>query len=131
MTGRVLGAATSQSVGESIGFYYTSSSVTQAIYISTIPMLVTAVTFRIRVGSTSGTAQLVKTPSGTTAANGTNFTSTMDLSTTPTADTTITVPLLASAQPTQINPGDALSLIFAGTLTSGVGYIQVFVEPLV
>ena len=132
MPGRVLGAATSGSVGETIGFYYTSSTVTQAIYVATFPMLITDVRLRIRVGSTSGTATIYKAPSGTAAASGTQLTGSIDLSATPTADTTIIVPLLGSAGMAGFTmaPGDSIAVVIAGTMTNGVGVLQVYVEPL-
>jgi hypothetical protein len=131
MPGRILGVATAQSSGETIQFTYTSSSVSQTIFIATIPVFLTAVALRIRVGSTSGTVQVVKVPSGTAPASGTAITSALDISTTPTADTTITATLTQGVNNinTTLAPGDGLALVFAGTLTSGVGLVQLFIEP--
>jgi uncharacterized membrane protein len=128
MPGRVLGAMTSQSCGETIGFPYIATTVTQAVFVATIQCVVTSIVLRIRVGSTSGTATFYKAPSGTAAASGTAITGSIDLSTTPAADTTIVVPLLAGPGLT-FNPGDSIAVVIAGTMTSGVGLLQVFLEP--
>jgi hypothetical protein len=131
MAGRVLGSATSQSVGESLTFYYVSSTVTQAIYLCTYSgIVVTDCRYRIRVASSSGFAQFFKAPSGIAIASGTAITNTIDLGSTPTADTTIIVPLLAGAGLT-LAPGDSIGVVFTGTMTSGVGLLQVYVEPLI
>ena len=132
MPGRALGVATGQSCGESPALFYTATTVTQYLFIATIPVIITGFTVRIRVGSTSGTVQLVKCPSGTAPASGTAMTAAVDISTTPTADTTIVVPLIQGNNSVNVNlnAGDALGLVFAGTMTSGVGMVQAFVEPL-
>lgn len=77
------------------------------------------VSVRFGTGSTSGTLQIERTPSGTAVGSGTNLLSgTVALS-----GTTNTVangfPSASLSAANQIlAPGDALSLIFAGTLTS-------------
>jgi hypothetical protein len=128
MPGRILGVAQSQSCGETIGVLYIATTVTQALFIATIPCFLTAVALRIRVGSTSGTATLYKAPSGTAAASGTALTASIDLSTTPTADTTINVPLIQGPG-LALNPGDSIAVVIGGTMTSGVGLLQLFIEP--
>ena len=89
--------------------------------------------YRTRVGSTSGTAVLYKVPSGTAVGSGTAISGTVDLSATPAADTTFNIPILQAAVGSNpgvlMNPGDAIGVVIGGTMTSGVGFIQIFVEP--
>ena len=131
MPGRALGVATSQSCGETIGFPYVATTVTQAVFIATIPCIVTGVSYRIRVASTSGTATFYKAPSGTAAASGTAITAALDLGSTPTADTTYTATLIPGNNNVNVNlnAGDSIAVVFAGTMTSGVGLLQIFIEP--
>ena len=131
MTGRALGVATSTSIGESVQFPYIATSVSQTIYIAPQAMFLTQVSYRIRVGSTSGTVQVVKCLSGVAPASGTAITSALDISTVPTADTTINATLTQGNNNinTTLNAGDCLALVFGGTLTSGVGLVQLFLEP--
>jgi hypothetical protein len=132
MPGRALGVATSQSCGESPALFYVATTVTQYLFIATIPVICTGFVVRIRVGSTSGTVTLVKCPSGTAPASGTALSLAVDISATPTADTTINVPLIVGNNNANVtlNAGDALGLVFAGTMTSGIGIAQVFIEPV-
>jgi pyruvate/oxaloacetate carboxyltransferase len=132
MPGRALGVATSQSCGETLGFPYVSTSVSQHVFIATIACVITSVAYRIRVASTSGTVTVVKCASGTAPASGTAITAALDLGSTPTADTTFTPALIPGNNNVNVNlnAGDSIALVFAGTLTSGVGLMQVFVEPL-
>lgn len=128
MTGRALGVATSTSVGEAVTVPYIATSVTQAIYIAPQQCIVTQISYRIRVASTSGVAVFYKTPSGTAAASGTALTGNIDLGATPTADTTISVPLIQGPG-LSLNAGDSISVLLSGTMTNGIGLMQVFVEP--
>ncbi len=132
MPGRTLGVATSQSAGESPALFYIATTVTQHFFVATIPVVITGFIWRIRVASTSGTATLVRCPSGTPPASGTALTAALDLSGTPAADTTFTAALIPGPNNTNLNlnPGDSLAIVFAGTMTSGVGMLQAFIEPL-
>jgi len=132
MPGRTLGVATSQSAGESPALPYIATTVTQHFFVATIPVVITGFIWRIRVASTSGTATLVKCPSGTAPASGTSLTAALDLSGTPAADTTFTAALITGPNNTNLNlnPGDSLAIVFGGTMTSGVGLFQAFIEPL-
>jgi hypothetical protein len=131
MPGRTLGVATSQSAGETVQVPYTSSSVSQEVYIAVIPCFLTAVSYRIRVASTSGTVQVVKCGAGVAPANGIAITAALDISATPAADTTFTAALTQGNNNvnTTLAPGDSIALVFAGTLTNGVGLVQMFFEP--
>ena len=132
MPGRALGVMTSQSCGETLQLLYIATTVSQHLFIATIPCILTAVTYRIRVGSSSGTFQIVKCPTGTAPANGTVITSAIDISATPTADTTLTAALTVGNNSSNVtlNTGDSLAVVIGGTMTSGVGLIQLFVEPV-
>lgn len=127
-TGRTLGGATSQDCGESPSIIYVAATVTQAFFIATIPTIIAGIVLRIRVGSTSGTAQIFKAPSGTAIGSGTAITASIDLSATPPADTAINVPLV-SGPGLLLQPGDSIGVVIGGTMTNGVGIIQAFVEP--
>ena len=131
MPGRALGVATSQSCGETISLPYVATTVSQHIFIATIPCILTSISYRIRVGSSSGTATVVKCASGTAPASGTAITAALDISTTPTADTTLTAALIAGNNNANVmlNAGDSIAVVFAGSMTSGVGLVQVFIEP--
>jgi hypothetical protein len=131
MAGRALGVATSTSIGESVQFAYIATSVSQTVYIAPQPMFLTQVSYRIRVGSSSGTVQVVKCLAGVAPASGTTITSALDISATPTADTTLNATLTPGNNGINLslNTGDAIALVFGGTLTSGVGLVQLFFEP--
>ena len=130
---RSLGAATSQDCGESPALPYVATTVTQVFFIATVPAIVTALSYRIRVGSTSGTAVFYKVPSGTAVGSGTAISGTVDLSATPAADTVLNIPLLQSAVGLNagvlLQPGDSIGVVIGGTMTNGVGLLQAFVEP--
>ena len=132
MPGRILGAATSSSCGESIQFNYVATSVTQCIYIAQNPMVVTGISGRQRVNGGSG-AQITfaKTPNGVASGNGTLLhTGIFDASTGGTADANQILALTTNANALILNAGDSISMIIGGTMTSAVGYVQVFIEPL-
>lgn len=128
MSGRTLGVMTSQSAGETVQIPYIATTVTQTVYIASIPVFLTSLVYRIRVASTSGTATFYKTTSGTAAASGTAVTGAVDLGATPAVDTTLTVTLLQNAGLT-LNPGDGIAMVIGGTMTNGVGMLQLFFEP--
>lgn len=133
MTGRVLGAATSKSVGETINIQYTASSVTQAVFIATQPMVVTGIAGRQRVNGGSGaTIKFYKAPSGTAAASGVQLDSGagFDASTGGTADANQTLGLSTVGGALTLDVGDSINIVVSGTMTSAVGLVQVFVEPL-
>ena len=133
MTGRALGLATSQSVGETINIPYTATTVTQAVYIATQPMLVTGIAGRQRVNGGSGaTIKFYKAPSGTAAASGTQLDSGagFDASSGGTADANQTIGLSTVGGALQLAVGDSVNIVVSGTMTSAVGVVQVFVEPL-
>jgi hypothetical protein len=133
-TGRFLGATTSSDAGESPSFAYVATTVTQVFFIATVQCYVTTLTYRTRVGSTSGTAVFFKVPSGTAVGSGTAMSGTVDLSATPAADTTFNIPILQTATGLNpgvlLNPGDAIGVVIAGTMTNGIGLLQAFVEPV-
>ena len=129
MPGRALGVATSQSVGEAITILYVATTVTQAVFIAVQPCVVTSISKRTRVASTSGTATFYKARTGVAAASGTALTGAVDLGATPTVDTTYTETLIQGPGLT-LAPGDSIAMVIAGDMTSGVGLLQVFVEPL-
>lgn len=82
----------------------------------------TKIEYRFTTGSTSGTAAIYKAPSGTALASGTPLHGTaMDISTGATADTNISVVLTPSAL--SISAGDAIGVVWGGTLTSLVGLV--------
>jgi hypothetical protein len=121
--------------GESPALVYVATTVTQVFFIATVPMFCTQLSYRIRVGSTSGTAVFYRVPSGTAVGSGTAISGTVDLSATPAADTVIQIPFLAAPVGNQpgvlLNPGDSIGVVIAGTMTNGVGILQAFVEPAV
>jgi hypothetical protein len=130
---RILGVATGQDCGESPALPYVATTVTQVFFIASVPSFVTALLYRIRVASTSGTAVFYKVPSGTAVGSGTAISGTVDLGSTPAADTVFSVPMLQTAIGTGpgvlFQPGDAIGVVIAGTMTNGVGLLQAFVEP--
>lgn len=133
-TGRVLGSATASDCGESPSLAYTATTVTQVFFIATVTTVVAALAYRTRVGSTSGTAVFFRVPSGVAVGSGVALSGTVDLSATPAADTVFNIPILQSAivpgSPGVIlNPGDSIGVVIGGTMTSGVGLLQAFVEP--
>lgn len=76
-----------------------------------------AVTVAYGTASASGTLQVEKTPSGTAVGSGTNLlTGTINLASTP--NTTFNGTLVSSPTTLQLNPGDRISLVLGGTLTS-------------
>lgn len=132
MGGRVLGAATSQSCGDTVTLPYIATSVTQPVFIATYPCVVTGIQGRQRVNGGSG-AQITfaKSGSGVTAANGVLLhTGIFDASTGGTADANQVLTLTTNSAALTMAPGDAIMAIFAGTLTAAVGMVQVFIEPL-
>jgi hypothetical protein len=130
---RTLGVASFSDCGESPALMYTATTVTQVFFIATVPSFVTQLTYRMRVGSTSGTAVFYRVPSGTAVGSGVAISGTVDLSATPAADTTFNIPLLSTPVGNQpgvlLNPGDSIGIVIAGTMTNGVGILQAFVEP--
>lgn len=132
MPGRSLGVATSQSCGETISFPYVATSVSQHIFIATINCIVTSIAYRIRVASTSGTATFTNCHTGSAPASGSALTASIDLGSTPTADTTYYPPLIYGQNNNNVllAPGDSIAIVFGGTMTSGVGLLQLFIEPL-
>lgn len=132
-TQRFLGATPAQDAGESPAFAYTATTVTQVFFIANVPSVIASLQYRIRVGSTSGTAVFFKVPSGTAVGSGTAISGTVDLSATPAADTVFQIPLLQSV--VGLNPGvllqpnESIGVVIAGTMTNGVGMLQAFVEP--
>lgn len=131
MSGRSLGVANSQSCATTVQVPYTASSVTQAVFIAKIPCVVTGIDYRQRVASTSGTAQFYKAASGVAAASGSALHSTaFDLSNAVTVDTNYSATLVSDSKALTLSPGDSINVVFGGTMTNGVGYLQVFVEPL-
>jgi hypothetical protein len=130
---RVLGTPSYADCGESPALLYVATTVTQVFFIATVPAVVTQLSYRMRVGSTSGTAVFYKVPSGTAVGSGTAISGTVDLSATPGVDKAIDIPILASAVGTNpgvlMNPGESLGVVIAGTMTNGVGMLQAFVEP--
>jgi len=130
---RILGTPSYADCGESPALAYVATTVTQVFFIATVPVIVTQLTYRTRVGSTSGTAVFYKVPSGTAVGSGTAISGTVDLSATPAADTVFNIPMLSSSVGTNpgvlMNPGDSLGVVIGGTMTNGVGILQAFVEP--
>ena len=132
---RVLGTPSFSDCGESPSLAYTATTVTQVFFIANVPVFITQLSYRTRVGSTSGTAVFYKVPSGTAVGSGTAISGTVDLSATPAADTTFLIPFLAAPVGNNpgvlLNPGDAIGVVIGGTMTNGVGLLQAFVEPAV
>lgn len=132
-TDRAIGVPSSSDCGESPSLAYVATTVTQVFFIATAPVYVTTLSYRTRVGSTSGTAVFYRVPSGTAVGSGIAMSGTVDLSTTPAVDTVFNIPLLATAVGTnpgvRLSPGDAIGVVIGGTMTNGVGLLQAFVEP--
>jgi len=132
MGGRVLGAATSQSVAECVTFPYIATTVTQALYIATYPCIVTGIQGRQRVNGGSG-AQITfyKAPNKVAAASGSLLHSGIfDASTGGTADANQVLTLVSDQSVLTLAPGDSVSAVIGGTMTSAVGMVQLFIEPL-
>jgi hypothetical protein len=106
----------SKVVGEfpiNISLSAATDAVTRIIFVAPFACNVLSVNSRFGVASTSGTYMLEKLPSGTATGAGTNlFASAAALS--GTADTNLSTALTGN---TQMKAGDALNLIFAGTMT--------------
>lgn len=130
--GAELGVNRSDSGSASVHILYDANSVTRAIFIATVPCVVTGIYYQQRVASTSGTAKFYKAPSGVAAASGTALhTTAFDLSNAVTVDTTYTATdLVSDISSRTLKAGDAIAVVFSGTMTSGVGLLQVFLEPL-
>ena len=132
-TDRQVGIPSASDCGESPSLPYVATTVTQVFFIATMACFVTALAYRIRVASTSGTATFYKVPSGTAVGSGTAISGSTDLGSTPAADTVFNIPLLQAAvgngPGVRLNPGDSIGVVFGGTMTSGVGFVQAFVEP--
>jgi len=100
----------------------TAANFTAPFFIANRPYQVLYATERHETAGTSGSAvtmQLAKVPSGTAPASGTNILKTaIDLKATANVNQ-LPVPVVGSAS--ILNPGDALSLITTGTLTSLAG----------
>lgn len=132
-TSRFLGSVAAQDAGESPALPYVATTVTQIFFIANVPSVIASLQYRTRVGSTSGTATFFKVPSGTAVGSGTAISAAVDLSATPAVDTVFQIPLLQSA--VGLNPGvllqpnESIGVVFAGTMTNGVGLLQAFVEP--
>jgi len=132
---RVIGVPSFSDCGESPSLPNVATTVTQVMFIATVPSLVTQLSYRMRVGSTSGTAVFYRVPSGTAVGSGQVMTGTVDLSATPAVDTVLNIPLLTAAVGNQpgvlLSPGDSIGVVIGGTMTNGVGILQAFVEPAV
>ena len=130
---RTIGTPQYSDCGESPALAYVATTVTQVFFIATVPVFCTQLSYRIRVGSTSGTAVFYRVPSGTAVGSGTAISGAVDLSATPAADTVFNIPMLSSSVGTNpgvlMNPGDSLGVVIGGTMTNGVGILQAFVEP--
>lgn len=132
MTGRVLGAATAQDCSTVIDFSYTATTVTQAIFIASYPCQVVDIRGRQRVnGGASAAINFFKSPSGTTAANGTALNvGAFDASSAGTADANQVLALSVVNNALVLAAGDSINIVVSGTMTSAVGYIQVTLEPM-
>ena len=132
---RTIGTPQYSDCGESPSLMYVATTVTQVMFIATVPVYVTQMYYRIRVASTSGTATFYKVPSGTAVGSGTAISASTDLGSTPAADTVLNIPLLSAvvgnAPGVLLNPGESLGVVIGGTMTNGVGLLQAFVEPAV
>jgi hypothetical protein len=104
-----------------------ATSVSKVFYVAPRPMLVMTATLRVEVAGTNGsavTAMLVKVPSGTAVASGTDLlTAAFDLK--GTAATNQTGVLVASSPTLALNRGDSLGIVFTGTLTSASAVLTV------
>ena len=132
---RTIGTPQYSDCGESPSLMYVATTVTQVMFIATVPVFITQLAYRIRVASTSGTAVFYKVPSGTAVGSGTAISGTVDLGSTPAADTVFPISFLTAPVGNNpgilLNPGDSIGVVFGGTMTSGVGLLQAFVEPAV
>ena len=133
MPGRTLGVATSGSCAEVVTIMYTASSVTQAVAIPPYPCIVTSISGRQRVNGGSGAqATFYKCESGQAAASGKILHSGIfDASSAGTADANQNLTLVSDQNTLTFDGAeDSLNIVWGGTLTSAVGFVQVVFEPL-
>lgn len=89
----------------------------QALIVAPFDLQLVAVTTRHRVASTSGTMDLKKTASGTALSGGTSVLS-ATMSNAGAADTNLAGSLATGIGNTTVPKGQALGLVFGGTLTN-------------
>ena len=130
--GRTFGAATSSMCAFPVIEDYTASTVTQAYFIATAPVVLTNLGGRPRVVGSDGSAVTLtfyKCKSGVAAASGTLLhAGSYDCK--GTADTNQVLTLVANQDSLTFNTGDSLNVVLTGTPTSMVGMIQATFEPL-
>ena len=89
----------------------------QVLLIAPFELDVVSIQARHKTASTSGTADLVKASSGTALSAGTTLLS-ATMSNSGTADTNVDGSLLTTIGGKRVTKGQALGLVFAGTLTN-------------
>jgi hypothetical protein len=130
--GRMLGSVNSASCSETVTLDYIATTVTQPMFVASIPCVLTSITGRQRVNGGSG-AQMTfyKCASGVAAANGVLLHSGIfDASTGGTADANQFLTLVTDQTKLTFAPGDALMVLVGGTMTAAVGMVQGVFEPL-
>lgn len=118
--------------GPQVSTEYTASSVSKVFFTAQRPMRVYRTTLRVEVAGTNGsavTATLVKVPSGTAVASGTDLL-TAEFNLKGTAATVQTGTLVTSSTALNLNQGDSLGIKFTGTLTDATGVLTVLLAPV-
>lgn len=130
MTGRVLGVSTAQNCSEYVQYNYTSALVTQCIWVSAYPCIVTDIRGRVRVQGSGGacTVAFFKVPSGTAVASGTALHS-GSFNLVGTVDTNQVLTLVTDQTALTLAAGDGIGYVLTGTATSAVGTFGIAVEP--
>lgn len=110
---------------------YNASSVSKSSFVANRAYRVKSIIGRVEVAGTDAgtvTATAAKVASGTAIASGTALHSgTMNLK--GTAATNQTLTLSTTSSDLTINQGDAIGVIFAGTLTAATGVITIALNP--
>lgn len=127
----VMSAISQGGFGVQVSTEYNASSVSKVFYTAQRPMYIYRAELRVEVAGTNGaavTAQLVRVPSGTAVASGTELLTTA-FNLKGTAATNQLGDLVTSSALLGLGQGDSLGIVFTGTLTSATGVLTVLLAP--
>lgn len=112
---------------------WNASSVSKTFFVANRSYVVRGAKARVEVAGTDGsavTATLVKVPSGTAVASGTTLlTGSTSINLKGTAATKQDLTLTSTAATLRLSPGDALGIVFTGTLTAATGLATLKLSP--
>jgi hypothetical protein len=138
-TGRTLGSVNATWTAEVVSVPYVATTVTQAVFIASYPMVVTDIRGRIRVVS-AGACRIsfYHVASGQAVGNGILLHAADSLAggafdlttgTVGAVDTNQIINLTTNQSALTLAAGDAIGLLFTGTQTNAVGLVQITLEP--